>query len=147
MTVIYSLNTTGEEREAIEELLLQELSTYVGIEVRWPGNTVRVMSEWVEKEVQSADTVLCVCNPEFQQEWAGQDAASSPVACFRRLLTLCHHKTAVVLLLETHRQCIPTDYLRGDVRSFYVNQHRELAHFITGVPELELRQVVYDTTY
>ena len=108
------------------------------IAVCHPDVSVREIAVWVEREVKAADTVLCVCNAEFAEEWDWQDRIT-PVTCFRSLLLTHYRKTAMVLLKDSHRPLIPTDYLRG-VHCFFVNQSRKMAHFITGVPEMELQQ-------
>ena len=136
--VLVMMSLRSSERDWGHILKLEEELKEWTIAVCHTDVSMREIPVWVEHEVKAADTVLCVCNAEFAEEWVWQDSIT-PITCFRSLLLTHYRKTAMVLLKDSHRPLIPTDYLRG-VRCFFVNQSREMAHFITGVPEMELQR-------
>ena len=139
--LIYSHKTTGIELKVILQCLVSDLSSYEGISVKHPFGDGRITnwSEWIENEANKADTILCVCDKNFQQDWLHGEASSSPVVCFRRLHQFCHDKVAVALLREADRVHIPSTYLK-ERRTFLVNAGTSaLEYFILERPEFEVR--------
>ena len=139
--LIYSHKTTGIELKVILQCLVSDLSSYEGISVKHPFGDGRITnwSEWIENEANKADTILCVCDKNFQQDWLHGEASSSPVVCFRRLHQFCHDRVAVALLRESDRVHIPSTYLK-ERRTFLVNAGTSaLESFILERPEFEVR--------
>ena len=139
--LIYSMETCGKEKETILECLVNELTAIEGITVRFPEGEGRItnMSEWIELETRKANTILCVCDENFQQDWFNGETSTSPVSCFRRLNQLYHHKMAVVFLPNSLIEYIPSDYLKT-LRTFCIPENMErIAYFIKEEPEFEAR--------
>lgn len=96
---------------------------------------------WVEKNLNNASVVLCVCNKAFHQEWSCTEPSDQAVVhSVKQLLgaELCQSrdvakKYAVVLMKRSHHQFIPSQYLEG-CRQFYVTDVTEIAHFIKDIP-------------
>ena len=134
VVLIYSRNTVHEEEQAVLGMLLK----CEGVDLQYLDGRERNIYEWVEGKVKEAHTVLCVCNQQFSGEWETGDLANSPVACLRRLLPTCLEKVAVVLLRQSHKEYIPSDYLRSQQRFFVTNKVGGLQYYITGVPKYAL---------
>ena len=135
--VIFSSKTPKKETEAIEQHLINDLSSKYGIYVT-PSEMGRGnLPKWVESECRNATTVLCVCNKEFFEEW---EQSNTVIHCLSHQVYAAanevgrkHEKFTVVLLKQSHRQFIPSSYLM-DLRAFLVTEVHEIASYIKKVP-------------
>ena len=144
--VIYSPRCPTEDKHVLLQFLLSDLQSYDICSTSHDWHLKGNIPMWIEQEVKRSTAVLCVCNRQFQQEWEQQVSADCTVAytlqqLIYALLSQCEDlssKFAVVLLRQSDRHFIPTQYLQS-VKRFYVNEVKEIAHFVKRVPPYECR--------
>ncbi len=126
--------------------LFSELQSFRDIEVKM--ESLEVVREsppaWVEKTVKECSTILCVCNPQFKEEWE-KGRGGSLVSMVRHLYEGNVNqsderdmaKYAVVLLHEDDKLLIPA-YLKNR-RCFEFTYPKfnttKIVHFVTNTPE------------
>lgn len=141
--IIYSPLCPDEDRRTVMQYLIRDLMK-CGIRpvAHDCDYTKGSLSQWLETEVKRASAVLCVCDPAFRQEWEQQQPADTnfPLVYSLKLLIYANvnrgeelSKYAIVLLRKGDKNCIPTYYL-NNTRTFYVNEVKNIAHFVQQVP-------------
>ena len=148
--IVYSTNTPKKKQTIINRHLIAELCSY-GIETKSHALTCirESLSLWLEREITSANAVLCICNKEFKEDW---EAESRSAANSLPLVWLLRHlvhatvnqggdlsKYALVFLDERDEQYVPTKYLQGDPRHFTVKKVEDIANFVTNKPTHTIR--------
>lgn len=70
--LLYSLQTPSQELARIHGLLVGGLRERHGISVHTPDieKPRELSTDWIEREVEKADTVFLVCNKQFLEEWS-----------------------------------------------------------------------------
>lgn len=141
--VIYSPDSSEEDRHRILQYLVKDLGEYCRVECHDCFNIRQSAPEWLQTKVREASVVLCVCNPQFQREWDQKE--TSPFPLIFSLEQLVHgilnksnplsKKFATVLLRESEHECIP-DYLHS-TRKFLVDEVEVIAEFVQGVSKYE----------
>ena len=143
--VVYSPNTPETKQDLIRTQLISELHSY-GIDTRSHDLTCikESPSLWLEREITSANAVLCICNKEFKEDWEAKSlSAANSLPLVQSLRHLVHatvnqggdlSKYAMVFLEEADRDYVPTSYLQGDPRQFMVDKSDSIARFVLDVP-------------